>query len=115
MYSVQSVTGQRSVHLARTHTRLRSRVCSDRFVNKTRATLAGWTPEQVAAGRRWIQTWCEAGPELERIRRGELRNLDVRQAIAFLCGPADYTRPPRAPKPTSGLVEQQRSFHTTRP
>jgi hypothetical protein len=84
-------------------------------VEDTRTTLADWTPEQVAAGRRWVQTWREAGPALERIRRDELRRLDGRRAIALLCGPADYTRPPRAPKPTSGLVEQQRWFHTTRP
>ncbi len=84
-------------------------------MGNTRSALAGWTPEQVAAGRRWVQTWREAGPELERIRRDELRRLDARQAIALLCGPADYTRPPRAPKPTSGLVEQQRWFHMSRP
>jgi len=47
---------------------------------------------------------------LEQLRRDELRRLDVRRAIALLCGPADYTVAPRAPKPTSGLVEQQRWF-----
>jgi hypothetical protein len=30
--------------------------------------------------------------------------------LALLCGQADYRTPPRAPKPTSGLVEQQRWF-----
>lgn len=58
--------------------------------------------------------WREAGPELEQIRRAELRRLDARQAIALLCGPADYAVPPRAPKPTSGLVEQQRWFQKSR-
>jgi len=72
--------------------------------------LADWTPEQVALGKRWVQTWIEAGPRLERIRREELRHLDPVRAIALLCGPADYSVPPRAPKPTSGLVEQQRWF-----
>jgi hypothetical protein len=47
---------------------------------------------------------------MERIRREELRDLDVQKAIALLRGPADYTVAPRAPKPTSGLVEQQRWF-----
>jgi hypothetical protein len=83
-------------------------------VGVTPSALAGWTAEQIAVGRRWVQTWREAGPELERIRRDELRRLDVRHAIALLCGSADYTVPPRAPKPTSGLVEQQRWFQQLR-
>jgi hypothetical protein len=72
--------------------------------------LSNWTPEQISLGKRWVQTWLEAAPELERIRREELRRLDPLRAIALLCGPADYRVPPRAPKPTSGLVEQQRWF-----
>ena len=74
------------------------------------ASFAGWTDEQIIQARQWAQTWKRAGPELERIRKDELRQLDVFQAITHLCGPADYTVPPHAPKPTSGLVEQQRWF-----
>jgi hypothetical protein len=77
------------------------------------ATNAGdsrLTPEEVEQTRRWAKTWKQAGPELERIRREELRAIEGRRAIALLCGPADYTVPPRAPKPTSGLVEQQYWF-----
>ena len=74
--------------------------------NETSA-LAGWTAEQIAATKRWIETWKLAGADLERIRRKELRELDGYRAIELLCGPADYTSGPRAPKPTSGLVEQQ--------
>ena len=78
--------------------------------------LAGWSPAQVAAARRWVRTWQEAGPRLEQVRRDELRRLDPQHAIALLCGEADYTVPPRAPRPTSGLVEQQRWFKlATRP
>jgi hypothetical protein len=47
---------------------------------------------------------------MERLRRDELRRLDPQRAIAHLCGPADYKLPPRAPKPSSGLIEQQRWF-----
>ena len=72
--------------------------------------LKSWTPKQIAAGQKWVATWKAAGPELERIRLEELRKLDTAKGIALLCGPADYTVPPRAPKPTSGLVEQQRWF-----
>ncbi len=73
-------------------------------------SLADWPPEQVDLARRWVETWKKAGPELEKIRREELRRLDAYQAMALLCGPADYTVPPRCPKPSSGLVEQQRWF-----
>jgi hypothetical protein len=79
-------------------------------VNSEESSLAGWTPEQIAQGRRWVQAWKEAGAVMERLRREELRHLDGQRALALLCGPADYTVPPRAPKPTSGLIEQQRWF-----
>jgi hypothetical protein len=74
------------------------------------SNLSDWTPEQIAQGRRWVQAWREAGAEMERLRRKELRSLDAYRAIAALCGPADYRVAPRAPRPTSGLVEQQRWF-----
>jgi hypothetical protein len=79
-------------------------------VSSEPSPLASWSPEEVAQGRRWVKAWKDAGPALERIRRQELRDLDAYAAIALLLGPADYTVPPRAPKPTSGLVEQQRHF-----
>jgi hypothetical protein len=76
--------------------------------------LAGWTEEQIAQGRRWVNAWREAGPELERIHREELRSLDTFRTIAQLCGSGDYRVPPRAPKPTSGLIDQQRWFRMMR-
>src|SRR5437899_11259317 len=75
-------------------------------------SLADWTPEQIAQGKRWVQAWKEAGTVMEQLRRDELRRLDAHEAIALLCGPADYRAPPRAPKPTSALIEQQRWFMT---
>jgi hypothetical protein len=78
------------------------------------SALAGWTPEQIAQGKKWVQTWAEAGPALEKIRREELRKIDGMKAISLLCGPADYRVAPRAPKPYSGLVEQQRWFMKAR-
>jgi hypothetical protein len=74
------------------------------------SSLRNWTPAEVAAGRRWVQAWREAGQEMERLRREELRRLDGQRTIALLCGPADYRVPPRAPRPTSGLIEQQQWF-----
>jgi hypothetical protein len=78
------------------------------------SALASWSPEQIALGRRWVQAWKNAAPELERIRRQELRQLDAYAAIALLCGEANYREAPRAPKPTSGLIEQQRVFRRLR-
>ncbi len=74
------------------------------------SALAGWTADQIAQGRRWVDAWRNAGPALERIHREELRGLDTFQTIAQLCGPGAYRVPPRAPKPTSGLIDQQRWF-----
>jgi hypothetical protein len=76
--------------------------------------LADWTPEQIANGRRAVEAWKRASEAMELLRRQELRQLDAQKAIALLCGPADYTVPPRAPKPISGLIEQQRWFMKAR-
>lgn len=83
-------------------------------MNDEPSSLTNWTREEIELGKRWVETWRLAGEDLERIRRKELRELDTYRAIELLCGPADYTRPPRAPKPTSGLVEQQRLFMKAR-
>lgn len=44
------------------------------------------------------------------IKNKEIRELDTYAAISLLCGSADFTEPPYAPKPWSGLIEQQRWF-----
>ena len=87
-------------------------LCYDRCMSDKASALESWTPEEIASAERWVEAWQLAGPELERIHRQELRELDTYRTIALLCGPADYTRPPRAPKPWSGLVEQQAIFMT---
>ncbi len=74
------------------------------------SSLADWTPEQLALGRRGVETWKVAAADLERIRRKEIRELDPYKTIALLYHSADYTKPPYAPKPWSGLVEQQAWF-----
>jgi hypothetical protein len=75
-----------------------------------RSALADWTPEQLALGKRWAETWKLAAADLERIKLKEIRELDTYKTIALLCHTADYTQPPYAPKPWSGLIEQQRLF-----
>jgi hypothetical protein len=56
-------------------------------MNKSPA-LADWTPEQIALGKRWVETWRLGGEDLERIRRKEIRELDTYKSIALLCGSA---------------------------
>ena len=80
-----------------------------------KSALAAWTPEEIARGRRWVDAWRRATPELERIRREELRHLDAFRAIAQLSATWNYRVPPRAPKSTSGLIEQQCLFRRLRP
>ena len=79
-------------------------------MSDTSSSLSDWSPEQIERGKQWVQTWEAAGAEMARLRREELRKLDSTSAIALLCGPADYSVEPRAPKLTSGLVEQQQWF-----
>jgi hypothetical protein len=78
-------------------------------MNKPSA-LIDWTPEQIALGKKWVDTWQLAAKDLERIRRKEIRELDTYKTLLLLYHTADYTQPPYAPKPWSGLVEQQRWF-----
>ena len=85
-------------------------LCYDRIMSDKASSLSSWTPKQVADARRWIETWKLASVDLERIHRQEVRELDTYKTIALLCGDADYTQSPRAPKPWSGLVEQQAFF-----
>lgn len=85
------------------------------FMADRPSALDTWSEEQVAQGRAWVAAWKRAGIALEEVRRRELRDLDTTATIAMLCGPADYRVAPRAPKPTSGLVEQQRLFRRFQP
>lgn len=60
--------------------------------------------EQLA---RWVQNWKEAGKELEKIRREEIRNSSTQTAILALNDAFISAIKLNSPKPTSGLVEWQ--------
>jgi hypothetical protein len=62
----------------------------------------------------WMRAWRSAEVELERVRREALRAIDGRKALALLTVPADYRAEPRKPRPSSGLIEQQRWFRRAR-
>ena len=58
----------------------------------------------------WVAAWRLAGPELERLRREELRHMDTQRALENLAGAFESCRLHHKPLPTSGLIEQQRRF-----
>ncbi|HEY3739461.1 MAG TPA: hypothetical protein VGL53_06440 [Bryobacteraceae bacterium] len=58
--------------------------------------------------KRWVQTWKEAAPELEAIRRREVAELDTHAVIASLEGAINYAIRTAPPRLTSGMVEMQR-------
>ena len=49
------------------------------------SALADWTPEQIALGKKWVETWKLAAVDLERIKRKEIRELDTYKTISLLC------------------------------
>ena len=57
------------------------------------------------AMRRWVETWKLAGPELEAIRRRELKELDTLETIASLESAFNYAVRNVPPQSSSGLVE----------
>jgi hypothetical protein len=65
------------------------------------------SPMTVDEARAWAATWRCAGPELDRVRRDELRRVSTDEALANLAPlfAAALELPPRT---TSGLVDQQR-------
>ena len=62
------------------------------------------------AMHRWVETWKQAGPELEAIRRKEIEKIDVLESLAALEDAFNYTTRNVPPSDTSGLVEMQRWF-----
>jgi len=62
------------------------------------------------AMRRWVETWKQAGPELEAIRRKEIEALDTHEELAALEGAFNYATRYVPPDASSGLIEMQRWF-----
>lgn len=64
--------------------------------------------------RKWLEAWRRAGPELERIRRSEVRRADTQKAIQVLDDAFQSALLHQDGDARSGLVEQQRHFARTR-
>ena len=74
------------------------------------SALAGWTPEQVAQGKRWVQTWKGAGEAMQELRDADLQATETPKALMQLAGAFESARFMGAGSRLSGLVEQQRLF-----
>ena len=64
--------------------------------------------------RRWVATWIKAGPKLEAIRRRELRALSDQERMRIADELLQIGFRFARPRPTSGLVQQQRWFQKAR-
>ena len=58
----------------------------------------------------WVETWKAAGPELEEIRRREIREADNLEVLAALEGAFRHALETMPLRESSGLVEMQDIF-----
>jgi hypothetical protein len=58
--------------------------------------------------KRWANTWKEAAPKLEEIRRREVAALDTLEVLASLESAFHYAIHSLPPRQTSGMVEMQK-------
>ena len=63
---------------------------------------------------KWIECWRKAGPELERLRREDIRQADTRKAVKAFAGMVKAALRTLPARSDSGLVEQQRYFRQLR-
>ena len=64
--------------------------------------------------RAWVENWIRVGPELEAIRRRELRAMTYQQRIQAIHSVLQLGTLLAKPRTSSGLVEQQRLFQKAR-
>jgi hypothetical protein len=68
--------------------------------------MSQWSKHQLI--RRWVRTWTKAGPELEAIRRREVREADNLEVLKTLESAFNHAVRATPLRPSSGLVEMQR-------
>ena len=65
--------------------------------------------------RLWVRLWKEAGPELEEIRRREVREANNHEVLASLETAFNQSVRTLPPRSSSGMVEMQDWFAKLRP
>lgn len=60
--------------------------------------------------KRWIDAWAAAAPVLQQVRDADIRAADTTSMIECTAGLFRDAAKNFPPKPTSGLIEQQRWF-----
>ena len=60
--------------------------------------------------RAWVNGWKETAKVMEKLRREEIRNLNISEEILSLTDASESALKMYPPKPTSGLIEMQRFF-----
>ena len=68
------------------------------------------TDEEREKMRIWVNNWKETGEILEKLRREEIRNLNITEEIMSLSDASEAALKMYPPKLTSGLIEMQRLF-----
>lgn len=71
--------------------------------------------EELARARECVRAWRRAGPELERMRRDDIRCADTAKSLPAFDGLFESAVRAFPPTMTSGLVEQQRRFRRLKP
>ncbi len=64
--------------------------------------------------RIWVRHWQNAAPELEEIRRREIRELDNLQVLALLEPAFNHAVRSLPPRKSSGMVEMQAALAKVR-
>jgi len=65
---------------------------------------------EIPSLRKWVEIWKKSAPELHRIRINELMSSRVPSTVELLEDAFQSALRFNPPKPSSGLVEQQRWF-----
>ena len=76
--------------------------------------VAEMTVEERAHAQKCVDAWRRAGPELERMRREDIRHADTMLSIPAFDGLFEGAIRDFPAKPTSGLVEQQHYYRRTK-
>ena len=68
------------------------------------------TYDERELAKRRVEAWITAGPLLQKVRDADIRTANTADAMRVFTGSATWGVINRPPRPTSGLIEQQRCF-----